>query len=1027
MTTKKISELAAAATLTGTEAVPVVQSGATVKATLAAIAALGGGAVPDATAGVKGKVRLTGDLGGTADSPTVPGLVAKANDSAVVHDTGDESIDGTKTFLDPPVVPTATLSTHAVNKGQAETLIASSSTATGTRPAVKVVATTNQNIGLLSLPPIIDGYQTVDGDRVLLTGQSAAIDNGIWTVVSLLGWSRPADFAASSSQPAGTAVNVASGTAYKASGWVLSGTSAITVGAHAQTWVQDISAVRTIGAQTVAGVKSFSSAPVVPAASFPIAATDGLQAALDATVQLTGAQTVAGVKTFLSAPLVPDNSWAIADTSGLQTALDGKAGSPVAADGLFYATDAGSDANLGLSWGGAKETVASALTDGARYLALAKARFVVPAAISLGTNRVLTLEGVGMDEAIVDGSGLTGTTTMLDLDPGAMRGSSVRNVTFDGPGDVSSVTAIKPYHGFSARSARFMQWGVGVDVRTRNGGYIDSSVEFHDCGVGVKTAIDGNQNTFAARFLFCTIGVQTASNLTNLTGAWFELCTEREVEVLGGSLTVVSLAWLEHTRTTPAIYLNPTASAYAKPVATVISESVIVQGAGATAIMRVAQAAGVTVDDVVIGDGAYAAIQVDRWLMSLRTGPIFAETDDTESDRNYRSPFRVDLEPGAKLYRVTSRDDLVTRPLELAAPAFGGIAHAATTDLLGLGPTTVVAGVVGGTATTAASADAHIGTNAVTFTFAAAGSGSSNFGRINHSFAVTSGQLYTIQFSAKANKPFRAIALRLFNVTPGSEGFETISLDFIDLAAAYNGQRFTIVWKAPATGNFQLAFYKTVVTTNAIVITVSNPAVWAGSVPGPYVLGRTSAVAEGTLAVGRIDLGPDTNLYTTTVANEIRTDDGFKTMSYLHSSDDAFIRVGGTAEIGLGLRGPSSLPGISMGVARDTVIYRSAADTLATQDDFAFTLLGKGIKIAEGSNAKMGTAVLVGGTVTVATTAVTANSRIILTKKVGGGTRGLLEVGTVTAGTSFVINAVDSAGALVADTSTITWLILEPA
>lgn len=37
----------------------------------------GSGAVPDATSSTKGIVRLTGDLGGTADSPTVPGLANK--------------------------------------------------------------------------------------------------------------------------------------------------------------------------------------------------------------------------------------------------------------------------------------------------------------------------------------------------------------------------------------------------------------------------------------------------------------------------------------------------------------------------------------------------------------------------------------------------------------------------------------------------------------------------------------------------------------------------------------------------------------------------------------------------------------------------------------------------------------------------------------------------------------------------------------------------------------------------------------
>lgn len=87
---------------------------------------------------------------------------------------------------------------------------------------------------------------------------------------------------------------------------------------------------------------------------------------------------------------------------------------------------------------------------------------------------------------------------------------------------------------------------------------------------------------------------------------------------------------------------------------------------------------------------------------------------------------------------------------------------------------------------------------------------------------------------------------------------------------------------------------------------------------------------------------------------------------------------------------------------------------------------GKGLQIKEGSNARMGRATLVGGTVTVANTSITASTRIFLSRAVGGGTRGFLEVGTVTANTSFVINSVDGAGALVADTSQVDWLLVEP-
>jgi hypothetical protein len=89
----------------------------------------------------------------------------------------------------------------------------------------------------------------------------------------------------------------------------------------------DTAVVHNTGAETIAGVKTFSSAPVIPDGSLTIAKTTGLQAAIDnasstGAVHTTGNETVGGVKTFTSAPVVPDGSWSIADTAGLQTALD---------------------------------------------------------------------------------------------------------------------------------------------------------------------------------------------------------------------------------------------------------------------------------------------------------------------------------------------------------------------------------------------------------------------------------------------------------------------------------------------------------------------------------------------------------------------------------------------------------------------------------------------------------------------------------------------------------------------------------
>lgn len=81
----------------------------------------------------------------------------------------------------------------------------------------------------------------------------------------------------------------------------------------------------------------------------------------------------------------------------------------------------------------------------------------------------------------------------------------------------------------------------------------------------------------------------------------------------------------------------------------------------------------------------------------------------------------------------------------------------------------------------------------------------------------------------------------------------------------------------------------------------------------------------------------------------------------------------------------------------------------------------RGNRATTGPN--QGRAVLVNGTVTVTTTEVVAADNIQLTRVVGAGTtRGTLTVGTITAGTSFVIRSEDAAGALSADDdSTVFW------
>lgn len=114
---------------------------------------------------------------------------------------------------------------------------------------------------------------------------------------------------------------------------------------------------------------------------------------------------------------------------------------------------------------------------------------------------------------------------------------------------------------------------------------------------------------------------------------------------------------------------------------------------------------------------------------------------------------------------------------------------------------------------------------------------------------------------------------------------------------------------------------------------------------------------------------------------------------------------------------------------RDIFLFRQAANAMGVAvDPHSLTNLGASfniygtLKIKEGTNAAMGVATLVAGTVTVNTTKVTANSRIFLQAQDAPSGPHALHITARTAGTSFTITS--SSGA---DTSAIAWMIVEPA
>ncbi len=112
----------------------------------------------------------------------------------------------------------------------------------------------------------------------------------------------------------------------------------------------------------------------------------------------------------------------------------------------------------------------------------------------------------------------------------------------------------------------------------------------------------------------------------------------------------------------------------------------------------------------------------------------------------------------------------------------------------------------------------------------------------------------------------------------------------------------------------------------------------------------------------------------------------------------------------------------STGAVSGTTITGTGDLTVTTGDLIANTA-GKGLKVKEGANARMGVLTLTGATpVAVATTAVTANSRIFLTTQdPNGGTPTFCYVTSRIAGTSFTVQGV------ALDASIVAWLIVEPA
>jgi hypothetical protein len=121
------------------------------------------------------------------------------------------------------------------------------------------------------------------------------------------------------------------------------------------------------------------------------------------------------------------------------------------------------------------------------------------------------------------------------------------------------------------------------------------------------------------------------------------------------------------------------------------------------------------------------------------------------------------------------------------------------------------------------------------------------------------------------------------------------------------------------------------------------------------------------------------------------------------------------------INGSTYIPGdIILGAGTNSNGTRGKISLYSSQ--LILGVLGQGISITEGTNAKQGIATLVSGTVTISNTSVTANSRIFLTTQdPNSGTPGFLWISARTPGTDFTIQS-----SSILDTSIVAYEIFEP-
>jgi hypothetical protein len=228
-------------------------------------------------------------------------LALKANDADVVKLTGAQSIDGLKTFTTNPVFPNPYVTTDTFQLISANKTFSSGYLRVYDTVTLRDIAfQTNASAGAIN-PAVIAGDNVVYGSHLAMFGSDPCLNlcvasgtsNGIR--IKTAGITLYSNVNFNNKSLTGLPAPVNSSDAVRLT--------------DLNTKANDVDVVKKTLNQTIDGIKTFTSSPIVPQATSTGQAVRYDELILKANnadvVKLTGAQSVDGVKTFTSSPIVP--------------------------------------------------------------------------------------------------------------------------------------------------------------------------------------------------------------------------------------------------------------------------------------------------------------------------------------------------------------------------------------------------------------------------------------------------------------------------------------------------------------------------------------------------------------------------------------------------------------------------------------------------------------------------------------------------------------------------------------------------